>query len=161
VRWIVAALLLYGIAILVTGGGNLPLNDDLAHAGDPSRINASAESVECLLVQSASAAAPNALDDLGWVDAALVEQPSYAVVMDEALDQALQSVVFVAALRIRRSATTPAQHRGTQDLLAAERRSPVGVPGRLDPHPPGALGGRQGVGGAITSAATWARPVTG
>ena len=43
VRWIVAALVLYGIAILVTGGGNLPLNDDLAQAGDPGRIRAVAE----------------------------------------------------------------------------------------------------------------------
>jgi uncharacterized membrane protein len=43
VRWIVAALVLYGIAILVTGGGNLPLNDDLAQAGDPSRIRDVAE----------------------------------------------------------------------------------------------------------------------
>jgi uncharacterized membrane protein len=38
VRWIVAALVLYGLGILVTGGGNIPLNDDLAQAGDPSRI---------------------------------------------------------------------------------------------------------------------------
>jgi uncharacterized membrane protein len=34
---------LYGIAILVTGGGNLPLNDELAQAGDPSRIRDVAE----------------------------------------------------------------------------------------------------------------------
>jgi uncharacterized membrane protein len=39
VRWIVAALVLYGIGMLVTGGGNIPLNDDLAQAGDPSRIS--------------------------------------------------------------------------------------------------------------------------
>jgi uncharacterized membrane protein len=43
VRWIVAALVLYGIAMLVTGGGNLPLNDDLAQAGNPSRIRDVAE----------------------------------------------------------------------------------------------------------------------
>jgi uncharacterized membrane protein len=40
VRWIVAALVLYGIGMLVTGGGNIPLNDDLVQAGDPSRISA-------------------------------------------------------------------------------------------------------------------------
>jgi uncharacterized membrane protein len=38
VRWIVAALALYGVVIMVTGAIHLPLNDDLAQAGDPDRI---------------------------------------------------------------------------------------------------------------------------
>lgn len=39
VRWTVAALVLYGIALLVTGALNIPLNNELADAGDPSRIH--------------------------------------------------------------------------------------------------------------------------
>jgi len=37
-RWTVAALVLYAIAFVVTFGFNIPLNDDLANAGDPARI---------------------------------------------------------------------------------------------------------------------------
>lgn len=37
-RWIVAALVLYAIAFVVTFTFNIPLNDDLDHAGDPARI---------------------------------------------------------------------------------------------------------------------------
>jgi len=38
VRWLIAALVLYGVAFVVTGSLNIPLNDDLAQAGDPRRI---------------------------------------------------------------------------------------------------------------------------
>ena len=38
VVWIGAALLLYGVAFVVTGAINIPLNDDLKHAGDPDRV---------------------------------------------------------------------------------------------------------------------------
>jgi uncharacterized membrane protein len=38
IRWIVAALVLYGVAFLVTVAFNIPLNDELAEAGDPERI---------------------------------------------------------------------------------------------------------------------------
>jgi uncharacterized membrane protein len=38
IRWIVAALVLYGVAFLVTVAFNIPLNDELAQAGDPERI---------------------------------------------------------------------------------------------------------------------------
>jgi uncharacterized membrane protein len=38
VRWIVAALALYGVVIMVTGAIHIPLNDDLARAGDPDHI---------------------------------------------------------------------------------------------------------------------------
>ena len=38
VRWIVAALVLYGVALVVTVALNIPLNDDLAQAGDPVQI---------------------------------------------------------------------------------------------------------------------------
>jgi len=37
-RWTVAALALYALALLVTVGANVPLNDHLAAAGDPARI---------------------------------------------------------------------------------------------------------------------------
>jgi uncharacterized membrane protein len=37
-RWIVAALVLYGVAFFVTVAFNIPLNDDLEDAGDPGRI---------------------------------------------------------------------------------------------------------------------------
>lgn len=37
-RWAVAALALYALALLVTVGANVPLNDHLAAAGDPARI---------------------------------------------------------------------------------------------------------------------------
>lgn len=37
-RWIVAALALYVVALAVTVGVNVPLNQDLADAGDPDRI---------------------------------------------------------------------------------------------------------------------------
>lgn len=37
-RWTVAALVLYGIAVAVTFGINIPLNDELDRAGDPDRI---------------------------------------------------------------------------------------------------------------------------
>jgi uncharacterized membrane protein len=37
VRWILAALLLYVVALAITMGINVPLNDQLAAAGDPSR----------------------------------------------------------------------------------------------------------------------------
>ena len=37
-RWILAALVLCGVGLLVTGALNIPLNDDLEQAGDPSRI---------------------------------------------------------------------------------------------------------------------------
>ncbi len=35
-RWIIAALVLCGVALLVTGAANIPLNDDLAQAGYPA-----------------------------------------------------------------------------------------------------------------------------
>ena len=38
VRWTVAALVLYGIVLAVTAGINIPLNNELDHAGDPDRI---------------------------------------------------------------------------------------------------------------------------
>jgi uncharacterized membrane protein len=38
VRWIAAALALYAVALVVTGALNIPLNDDLADAGDPATI---------------------------------------------------------------------------------------------------------------------------
>lgn len=38
VRWIVAGLGFYALAFVVTRGFNIPLNDDLAAAGDPDRI---------------------------------------------------------------------------------------------------------------------------
>jgi uncharacterized membrane protein len=37
-RWIVASLALYVVALAITMGINVPLNDQLASAGDPSRI---------------------------------------------------------------------------------------------------------------------------
>jgi uncharacterized membrane protein len=37
-RWTVAALVLYGVALAVTIGINVPLNDDLANAGNPDQI---------------------------------------------------------------------------------------------------------------------------
>jgi uncharacterized membrane protein len=37
-RWIVAAVVLCGVALLVTFALNIPLNDELAQAGDPARI---------------------------------------------------------------------------------------------------------------------------
>ncbi|MFC3577906.1 DUF1772 domain-containing protein [Streptomyces yaanensis] len=37
-RWILAALAAYALAFLVTVVGNIPLNNDLAHAGAPARI---------------------------------------------------------------------------------------------------------------------------
>lgn len=37
-RWVVAALVLYALAFVVTMGVNVPLNDDLAAAGDPATI---------------------------------------------------------------------------------------------------------------------------
>jgi uncharacterized membrane protein len=37
-RWTLAALLLCGVALLVTAAVSVPLNDDLAQAGDPGRI---------------------------------------------------------------------------------------------------------------------------
>jgi uncharacterized membrane protein len=37
-RWIVAALVLYAIAFVVTFAFNIPLNNDLENAGDPARI---------------------------------------------------------------------------------------------------------------------------
>lgn len=38
VRWIVAALVLYGIALAITGGIHLPLNEQISQAGDPDRV---------------------------------------------------------------------------------------------------------------------------
>lgn len=38
VRWVVAALVLYGVCFLVTMGANIPLNETLANAGDPAHI---------------------------------------------------------------------------------------------------------------------------
>lgn len=38
-RWVVAALVLYGIVLAVTAGINIPLNDQLDRAGDPDRIS--------------------------------------------------------------------------------------------------------------------------
>ena len=38
VRWIAAALALYAAALVVTGALNIPLNNDLADAGDPASI---------------------------------------------------------------------------------------------------------------------------
>jgi uncharacterized membrane protein len=38
VRWIVAALVLYVVAIVITMGVHFPLNDALEHAGDPDKI---------------------------------------------------------------------------------------------------------------------------
>jgi uncharacterized membrane protein len=37
-RWVVVALVLYVLALLVTVGANVPLNDHLAAAGHPARI---------------------------------------------------------------------------------------------------------------------------
>lgn len=37
--WLIAALVLYLVAFMVTGGANVPLNDKLAHAGDPAQIS--------------------------------------------------------------------------------------------------------------------------
>lgn len=37
-RWTLAATVLYAIALVVTFAANIPLNDDLAAAGDPARI---------------------------------------------------------------------------------------------------------------------------
>jgi uncharacterized membrane protein len=37
-RWTIAALVLYGVALAVTIGVNVPLNDDLANAGNPDQI---------------------------------------------------------------------------------------------------------------------------
>ena len=37
-RWTVVALVLYGIALAVTAGINIPLNDQIDRAGDPARI---------------------------------------------------------------------------------------------------------------------------
>lgn len=37
-RWIFAAMLLYVVALALTFGGNIPLNDKLAAAGDPAVI---------------------------------------------------------------------------------------------------------------------------
>ena len=37
-RWIAAALVLYVVTLAITMGVNVPLNDQLAAAGDPSRI---------------------------------------------------------------------------------------------------------------------------
>ncbi|MFB6678959.1 DUF1772 domain-containing protein [Streptomyces sp. NPDC056390] len=36
--WLIAALALYLVAFAVTSGVNVPLNDELAHAGDPDHI---------------------------------------------------------------------------------------------------------------------------
>ncbi|GAA1352898.1 anthrone oxygenase family protein [Streptomyces beijiangensis] len=36
--WVLAALVLYAAVFLLTSGVNVPLNDQLAHAGDPARI---------------------------------------------------------------------------------------------------------------------------
>ncbi len=36
--WVVVALVLYGVAFVLTSGVNVPLNDALAQAGDPARI---------------------------------------------------------------------------------------------------------------------------
>jgi uncharacterized membrane protein len=38
VRWIAAALVLYAVALVVTGALNIPLNNDLVDAGDPASI---------------------------------------------------------------------------------------------------------------------------
>ena len=38
-RWIVAATILYGVALLVSFGINIPLNDQLDRAGDPDLIS--------------------------------------------------------------------------------------------------------------------------
>lgn len=37
-RWILAALVVYAAAFLLTSGVNVPLNDELARAGNPARI---------------------------------------------------------------------------------------------------------------------------
>jgi uncharacterized membrane protein len=37
--WIVAALVLYGVVLIITMGFNVPLNDKLEAAGDPARIS--------------------------------------------------------------------------------------------------------------------------
>ncbi|MET0132660.1 MAG: DUF1772 domain-containing protein [Kibdelosporangium sp.] len=37
-RWIIAAAILYLVALAVTFGGNIPLNNKLAAAGDPAQI---------------------------------------------------------------------------------------------------------------------------
>jgi uncharacterized membrane protein len=42
VRWLVAALVLYGVAFMITGALNIPLNDALADAGDPGRADLAA-----------------------------------------------------------------------------------------------------------------------
>jgi uncharacterized membrane protein len=38
VRWIIAALVLYVVAIMITAGVHFPLNDTLENAGDPDKI---------------------------------------------------------------------------------------------------------------------------
>ncbi len=37
-RWIVAGLVLYAVAVVVTGAVHIPLDEDLENAGDPARI---------------------------------------------------------------------------------------------------------------------------
>ncbi|MFF1696719.1 DUF1772 domain-containing protein [Streptomyces sp. NPDC058257] len=37
-RWVIAALVVYAVAFALTSGVNVPLNNDLADAGDPARI---------------------------------------------------------------------------------------------------------------------------
>lgn len=38
VRWVVSALVLYGLVLAITGGVHLPINEQISQAGDPDRI---------------------------------------------------------------------------------------------------------------------------
>lgn len=42
VRWVLAGLLLYVVALVITFGVHFPLNDTLEHAGDPDKIDLAA-----------------------------------------------------------------------------------------------------------------------
>jgi uncharacterized membrane protein len=38
VRWVIAALVLYGVVLAITGGFHIPLNEQIDQAGDPGQI---------------------------------------------------------------------------------------------------------------------------
>ncbi|MEU7005058.1 DUF1772 domain-containing protein [Nonomuraea sp. NPDC046570] len=37
-RWVIAALVLYGVVLAITGGFHIPLNEQISQAGDPGQI---------------------------------------------------------------------------------------------------------------------------
>lgn len=43
VRWTIAALVLYGVVLAITGGLHIPLNDQISAAGNPGEITGLAE----------------------------------------------------------------------------------------------------------------------